>query len=99
MAAVTMSQPADVLFSTVNNGAGDDGSLMLRLGRVADGIGMAKLCTQGLFALWLHAELTTISSSSSMRALFRSGRSDLASSLAGGHLPRGWMGFLWSPTS
>ena len=52
VAVVIISQPADGLLSKVNmTGAGGDGSLMFRLGRIADGIEM--------FAWWLHAELIT----------------------------------------
>ena len=58
VAVVIISQPADGLLSKVNmTGAGGDGSLMFRLGRIADGIEMAKLCARGLLAWWLHAEL------------------------------------------
>ena len=60
VAAGTMSQLASALSSKVNKtGAGDDGSLMLRLGRIADRIGMANLCTQGQSARWLRVEQIT----------------------------------------
>ena len=51
VAAATISQPTDGLLSKANKtGAGGDGPVIGRLSRLADGKGMAKLCTQGLFA-------------------------------------------------
>ena len=51
VAAATISQPTDGHLSKVNKtGAGGDGPVIGRLSRLADGSGMAKLCTQGLFA-------------------------------------------------
>merc|ERR1711937_597125 len=60
VAAATISQPADGLLSKVNKkGAGGEGSMMVRLGRIAKEIGFVKLCTQGLFARWIHVGLIT----------------------------------------
>jgi len=60
VAAATISQPADGLLSKVNKkGAGGEGSMMVRLGRIAAETGIVKLCTQGLFARWLHVGLIT----------------------------------------
>merc|ERR1712139_353420 len=60
IAAATISQPADGLLSKVNKkGAGGEGSMMVRLGRIAAETGFVKLCTQGLFARWLHVGLIT----------------------------------------
>eukprot|EP00927_Polykrikos_kofoidii_P024451 TRINITY_DN2222_c0_g1_i3.p1 TRINITY_DN2222_c0_g1~~TRINITY_DN2222_c0_g1_i3.p1 ORF type:complete len:315 (-),score=53.67 TRINITY_DN2222_c0_g1_i3:155-1099(-) len=60
VAAATISQPADGLLSKVNKkGAGGEGSMMVRLGRIAAETGLVKLCTQGLFARWLHVGLIT----------------------------------------
>jgi len=60
VAAATISQPADGLLSKVNKkGAGGEGSIMVRLGRIAAETGFVKLCTQGLFARWLHVGLIT----------------------------------------
>jgi len=60
VAAATISQPADGLLSKVNKkGAGGEGSMMVRLGRIAAETGFVKLCTQGLFARWLHVGLIT----------------------------------------
>merc|ERR1711874_469557 len=60
VAAATISQPADGLLSKVNKkGAGGEGGMMVRLGRIAKETGFVKLCTQGLFARWLHVGLIT----------------------------------------
>jgi len=60
VAAATISQPADGLLSKVNKkGAGGEGSMMTRLGRIAKETGFVKLCTQGLFARWIHVGLIT----------------------------------------
>merc|ERR1712013_500263 len=60
IAAATISQPADGLLSKVNKkGAGGEGAMMVRLGRIAKETGAVKLCTQGLFARWLHVGLIT----------------------------------------
>jgi len=51
VAAAIISHPADTLLSKVNKaGAGGDGSIMTRLGRIANEIGFYKLCTVGLGA-------------------------------------------------
>merc|ERR1711976_968786 len=55
VAAATISQPADGLLSKVNKkGAGGEGPIFTRIGRIAKEVGMYKLCTQGLFARWIH---------------------------------------------
>merc|ERR1712070_392204 len=60
IAAATISQPADGLLSKVNKkGAGGEGSMVVRLGRIAAETGFVKLCTQGLFARWIHVGLIT----------------------------------------
>merc|ERR1711975_95133 len=60
VAAATISQPADGLLSKVNKkGAGGEGSMMTRLGRIAAETGFVKLCTQGLFARWIHVGTIT----------------------------------------
>jgi solute carrier family 25 phosphate transporter 3 len=60
VAAATISQPADGLLSKVNKkGAGGEGSMVVRLGRIAAETGFVKLCTQGLFARWLHVGIIT----------------------------------------
>jgi len=60
VAAATISQPADGLLSKVNKkGAGGEGSMMTRLGRIAAETGFVKLCTQGLFARWIHVGVIT----------------------------------------
>merc|ERR1719476_427010 len=60
VAAATISQPADGLLSKVNKkGAGGEGSMVVRLGRIAAETGFVKLCTQGLFARWIHVGLIT----------------------------------------
>jgi solute carrier family 25 phosphate transporter 3 len=51
VAAAVISHPADTLLSKVNKaGAGGEGSIMTRLGRIANEIGFYKLCTVGLGA-------------------------------------------------
>lgn len=51
VAAAVISHPADTLLSKVNKaGAGGEGSIMTRLGRIASEIGIYKLCTVGLGA-------------------------------------------------
>merc|ERR1719284_1096641 len=60
VAAATISQPADGLLSKVNKkGAGGEGAMFTRLGRIAKETGFVKLCTQGLFARWIHVGLIT----------------------------------------
>merc|ERR1712094_106435 len=60
VAAATISQPADGLLSKVNKkGAGGEGAIFVRLGRIAKEVGFVKLCTQGLFARWIHVGLIT----------------------------------------
>merc|ERR1712037_883676 len=60
VAAATISQPADGLLSKVNKkGAGGEGSMMGRLLNIAKETGFVKLCTQGLFARWIHVGLIT----------------------------------------
>jgi len=49
--AAIISHPADTLLSKVNKaGAGGEGPIMTRLGRIAKDIGFVKLCTVGLGA-------------------------------------------------
>lgn len=49
--AAIISHPADTLLSKVNKaGAGGEGSILTRLGRIASEIGFVKLCTVGLGA-------------------------------------------------
>jgi len=51
VAAAIISHPADTLLSKVNKaGAGGEGSIFTRLGRIANEIGFKKLCTVGLGA-------------------------------------------------
>jgi hypothetical protein len=51
VAAAIISHPADTLLSKVNKaGAGGDGPILTRLGRIASEIGFYKLCTVGLAA-------------------------------------------------
>lgn len=51
VAAAIISHPADTLLSKVNKaGAGGEGSIMVRLGRIAKEIGFYNLCTTGLGA-------------------------------------------------
>merc|ERR1719498_2308240 len=60
VAAATISQPADGLLSKVNKkGAGGDGPMVSRLLNIAKETGFVKLCTQGLFARWIHVGLIT----------------------------------------
>merc|ERR1719174_3672404 len=60
VAAATISQPADGLLSKINKkGAGGEGSMVVRLGRIAAETGFVKLCTQGLFARWIHVGIIT----------------------------------------
>jgi len=60
VAAATISQPADGLLSKVNKkGAGGEGAVFTRIGRIAKEVGMYKLCTQGLFARWIHVGTIT----------------------------------------
>merc|ERR1711934_1206470 len=60
VAAAIISHPADTLLSKVNKkGAGGEGSMMVRLGRIASEVGFVKLCTQGLFARWIHVGTIT----------------------------------------
>merc|ERR1712217_651545 len=49
VAAAVISHPADTLLSKINKkGAGGDGGMVTRLGRIASEIGFVKLCTTGL---------------------------------------------------
>lgn len=49
VAAAIVSHPADTLLSLVNEeGAGGEGSVMTRLGRLAKSTGLRKLCLMGL---------------------------------------------------
>merc|ERR1719161_368237 len=49
VAAAIISHPADTLLSKINKkGAGGEGSMVTRLGRIAGEIGLAKLCLTGL---------------------------------------------------
>eukprot|EP00523_Entomoneis_sp_CCMP467_P009854 CAMPEP_0168737132 /NCGR_PEP_ID=MMETSP0724-20121128/10227_1 /TAXON_ID=265536 /ORGANISM="Amphiprora sp., Strain CCMP467" /LENGTH=321 /DNA_ID=CAMNT_0008784369 /DNA_START=97 /DNA_END=1062 /DNA_ORIENTATION=- len=49
VASAIISHPADTLLSKVNKkGAGGEGTMMVRLGRIANEIGFWKLCTVGL---------------------------------------------------
>lgn len=49
VAAAIISHPADTLLSLINKpGAGGEGSMIVRLGRVASEVGFIKLCTNGL---------------------------------------------------
>merc|ERR1711998_592304 len=60
VAAATISQPADGLLSKVNKkGAGGEGSMMTRLLNIARETGFVRLCTQGLFARWIHVGTIT----------------------------------------
>merc|ERR1712070_168017 len=60
VAAATISQPADGLLSKINKkGAGGEGSMFTRLGRIAAETGVAKLCLEGLPARWVHVGLIT----------------------------------------
>jgi solute carrier family 25 phosphate transporter 3 len=58
--AATISQPADGLLSKINKkGAGGEGSIFIRLGRLAKEVGFKKLCLEGLPARWVHVGLIT----------------------------------------
>merc|ERR1719487_2657858 len=60
VAAATISQPADGLLSKINKkGAGGEGGMFTRLGRIAAETGIAKLCLEGLPARWVHVGLIT----------------------------------------
>merc|ERR1712050_713667 len=49
VAAAIISHPADTLLSKINKkGAGGEGGMVTRLGRIAGEIGLVKLCTTGL---------------------------------------------------
>merc|ERR1719201_2987286 len=49
--AAIISHPADTLLSKMNKGgAGGEGSMFVRMGRIASEMGFVKLCTQGLGA-------------------------------------------------
>merc|ERR1712232_111525 len=49
VAAAVISHPADTLLSKINKaGAGGEGSMFTRLGRIAGELGIAKLCLVGL---------------------------------------------------
>merc|ERR1712023_342512 len=51
VAAAIISHPADTLLSLINKeGAGGEGSIMTRLGRLAKEVGFVKLCLTGLGA-------------------------------------------------
>merc|ERR1711918_240950 len=51
VASAIISHPADTLLSKVNKaGAGGEGSIMTRLGRIAAETGFVNLCTTGLMA-------------------------------------------------
>lgn len=52
--AATISHPADTLLSKINKaGAGGEGGMFTRLGRIAAEEGAYKLCTVGLPARWV----------------------------------------------
>jgi len=52
--AATISHPADTLLSKINKkGAGGDGGMFTRIGRIASETGAYNLCTVGLPARWL----------------------------------------------
>merc|ERR1711998_574117 len=60
VAAATISQPADGLLSKINKkGAGGEGSIFVRLGRLAKEVGFKKLCLEGLPARWVHVGVIT----------------------------------------
>merc|ERR1740117_1597372 len=49
VAAAIISHPADTLLSKINKkGAGGEGGMVTRLGRIASEVGVAKLCLTGL---------------------------------------------------
>lgn len=58
--AATISQPADGLLSKINKkGAGGEGAMFTRLGRIAAETGFKKLCLEGLPARWVHVGTIT----------------------------------------
>jgi solute carrier family 25 phosphate transporter 3 len=58
--AATISQPADGLLSKINKkGAGGEGAMFVRLGRLAAETGFKKLCLEGLPARWVHVGVIT----------------------------------------
>lgn len=58
--AATISQPADGLLSKINKkGAGGEGGMFTRLGRIAAETGFKKLCLEGLPARWVHVGTIT----------------------------------------
>merc|ERR1719322_984552 len=58
--AATISQPADGLLSKINKkGAGGEGGMFVRLGRIAAETGFKKLCLEGLMARWVHVGTIT----------------------------------------
>lgn len=58
--AATISQPADGLLSKINKkGAGGEGGIFVRLGRIAGEVGFKKLCLEGLPARWVHVGVIT----------------------------------------
>jgi len=58
--AATISQPADGLLSKINKkGAGGEGGIFTRLGRLAQEVGFKKLCLEGLPARWVHVGVIT----------------------------------------
>jgi len=58
--AATISQPADGLLSKINKkGAGGEGGIFTRLGRIAAETGFKKLCLEGLPARWVHVGTIT----------------------------------------
>jgi solute carrier family 25 phosphate transporter 3 len=58
--AATISQPADGLLSKINKkGAGGEGGIFVRLGRLAAETGFKKLCLEGLPARWVHVGVIT----------------------------------------
>merc|ERR1712048_582942 len=60
VAAATISQPADGLLSKINKkGAGGEGGMFTRLGRIAAETGFKKLCLEGLPARWVHVGTIT----------------------------------------
>merc|ERR1712232_1126978 len=58
--AATISRPADGLLSKINKkGAGGEGGMFTRLGRIAAETGFKKLCLEGLPARWVHVGTIT----------------------------------------
>lgn len=58
--AATISQPADGLLSKINKkGAGGEGGMFTRIGRIAAETGFKKLCLEGLPARWVHVGTIT----------------------------------------